>query len=323
MVEMPMSDIYRNYQTILACRRADRLTIEGVNFDLGHAELDRNVWEPASILGDHPYFDLHAPRLLFPWCSDEEQAIFENRGDGVEVQAGDTVLIDHVQSVEVRSERGKLDHPHHQERRWAYLVVLSPDGERRAVQPAWQFRGVADVMSPISRGDYKDAGRALQARLALALGLEDLDDIEDLLMAENEADWIHLVNGASDAHRAAAKALWAAEQDYAPDAGMAFGYLMGRMETERVIDLAVRRQSIADANRGRARRPRKGGNESRAVAIEIIRRSPKITRKQCAAMVANRRNLADAKSVERTISALFQKDKDGVLRAIPLEEHGY
>jgi hypothetical protein len=313
-----MSEIYRDYQLILACRRADPLTIDGVNLELAHPELDRNAWDPTSILGDPSRWDPYAPRLLFPWCSPEERAIFEHRGDGVEVRAGDTVLIDHVQSVEVRSERGKLDHPHHQERRWAHLVVVRPDGERRAVQPAWQFRGVADVMSPILRGDFKEAGRALQARLALALGLEDLDDIEDLLLAENEADWRHLMDGASVAHRAAAQALWRSETDYTPEAGMAFGYLMGRMEADQVIDLAARRQTIAQANRGRARRPRKGGNESRAVAMEVIRKNPKITRKQCAAMVASRRNLADAKSVERTISVLFREDEDGVFRAKPL-----
>lgn len=189
-----MSDtLYRGYLLGGACRVADVIEIEGVHFDLRHPDLDRNAWSPVAILGDPHDLGPHTPRLLFPWSSLLEHQFHEARGDAQTVRAGDTVVVTHVRSLPVNSDQGALDHPHHQECRWAHLAVKTSAGRLKPVHQAWEFRGTADVMTPLARGDYYHARWALYARLCAALGI---GDIEAITLADSPDDWPALAESA-------------------------------------------------------------------------------------------------------------------------------
>ena len=311
---MKDDEIWRNYLMGGACRRAEVRTIDGVEFDLRHPDLDRSEWEPVHSLNWPVYADPYAPRLLFPWANAQERFDFENRGEGVEVTVGDKLIVAEVTRMPVQAERGDLDHPHHRERRWARLAVRRRGGRRILVPQAWEFRGVSDVMTPIRQGNWKQVKEALSRRLAAALGVNDVDDI---LLSDNRETWAHLIDGADPAYIAAAQALWASEgNSFLEEAGVAFGYLMGRAEAkELILPDAERRQQIAARNREPAQRPRRGGIDTRATAAELLLRNPEMSRKRCAEVVADFRGLSDAKSVQRTIARLFRKDAAGRWRA--------
>jgi hypothetical protein len=311
---MSDNEIWRHYRMSGVCRRAEVRTIDGVDFDLRHDELDRSEWEPINSLDWPVHAAPYAPRLLFPWADPQERFNFENRGEGVEVMVGDKLVIAEVTRMPVQAERGDLDHPHHRERRWARLAVLRRAGERVLVQHSWEFRGVSDVMTPIRQSDWGQAKQALTRRLAGALGIDDVDDI---VLADSRELWAHLIEGADPGYVAAAEALWASEgNSFIEDAGVAFGYLMGRAEAkDLILPGAERRQEIATRNRATAQRPRQSGNLTRAAAAELLLRNPDMSRKRCAEVVAGQRSLSDAKSVQRTIGSLFRKDGDGKWRA--------
>jgi hypothetical protein len=169
-------------------------------------------------------------------------------------------------------------------------------------------------MTPIQQGDWKQVKEALYRRLATALGVDDVDDIT---LSDDRESWAHLVVGADTAYVAAAEALWASEgKSFLEDAGVAFGYLMGRAEAkDLILPEAERRQQIVTRNRATAQRPRQGGIVTRATAAELLLRTPELSRKRCAEVVAARRGLSDAKSVERTIAPLFRKGDVGKWQA--------
>jgi hypothetical protein len=305
-------DSWRLYLLSGACRGAKRREIEGVEFDLQHEDLDRNAWEPTTILGSLALADRHTPRLLFPWASDREREIFEQRGQGVEVHAGDKLVIASVQRMGVKADHGTLDHPQHQERRWAHLVVQRASGAKVQVGQAWEFQGVSDVMTPIARGDYKQARNALLARMSDVLGLESIDD---LLLADSPEAWPKFADTATDLNRLAADVLWDAESEYIEEAAMVFGYLIGRAEArELLLPLAKRQIEQRDQRRRVAKQPRKGGNDTRAAALAVIAVTPDIIRRKCAEKVATLRDLQDVKGVERTIAPFFEKGPGGRFR---------
>lgn len=217
-----MDDIWRSYLLVRACRGAERIDIEGVEFNLRHSDIDRSEWEPVTILGSLHHADRYTPRLLFPWASAKEKSVFEQRSEGVVVRAGDLVTVASVERMSVRAQHGNLDHPQHRERRWAHLVVERASGTRIPVRQAWEFQGSADVMTPISRRDYKQAKHALYARMRDALGLKSIDD---LLLVDTPAEWPAFADSATDLDRLTAEVLWAADSEFEEEAAMVFGYL--------------------------------------------------------------------------------------------------
>jgi len=304
--------VYRRFLLGRACRSGEKATIEGVDFDLCHPELSRNEWEPTTILGSLAHADIYTPRLLFPWSSVDEKSVFEERGEGVKVGRGDTVTVGSVQIMNVRADHGELDHPHHRERRWAKLLIKRRSGKSAQVPQFWEFRGVADVMTPLNQRDYRQARYALLARLSDALGL---DSIDDFLLAKSPADWPAFAETAKPLDRLAAEVLWAAEGEYVEEAAMAFGYLIGRAEAgSLLLPLAERQIQQRDQRRSVARQPRKSGNETRTAALAVISEHPDISRRKCAEKVATLRNLSDVKGVERTIAKFFYKDEKGRYR---------
>lgn len=312
---MAYDPLYRAYLLAHACRDNEAMEIEGVHFDLRHPDLDRNAWQPTALIGSPHHLETHTPRLLFPWSDDIERRIQDNRGDTAEVLEGDTLLIDRVQSLPVKANHGSLDHPHHQESRWAHLVVRRPSGRQRAVGQAWEFRGVADVMTPLARGNYLFARRALYARLCTAIGIED---IEDITLADSPKDWPKIATDIDPLYRKALDALWAAEGEHVEEAAAVFGYLMGRAEArEHVLPLAARHAEILDSNRRNARKSRKGGEETRRIALLVIAETPDINRRKCAEKVAALRGLVDIRSIERGIAPYFQKVERGGYRPHP------
>lgn len=312
---MAHDPIYRAYLIAGACRDNQAVEIEGVHFDLRHPELDRNAWQPTTLIGSAHHLEAHTPRLLFPWSDDVERRIQGNRGTTTDVHEGDTVLIDRVQSLPVNADHGSLDHPHHQESRWAHLVVRRPGGTQWAVGQAWEFRGVADVMTPVARGDYLFARRALHARLCAALGIEE---VEEIVLAESPKAWPVIPRDIDPLYRKALDALWAAEGEYVEEAAAVFGYLMGRAEArEHMLPLAARHAEILDSNRRNARKSRKGGEETRRVALQVIAERPDINRRKCAEKVAERRGLVDIRSIETGIARYFQKIEGGGYRPHP------
>lgn len=312
MGRMDDSNIWRIYLLVRACRSAEQIEVEGVAFNLQHPDLERSEWEPVTILGSLRSADRYTPRLLFPWATEEEKLVFERRGEGVVVRAGDTVQVASVKRMGVRAEHGRLDHPQHRERRWAILEVQRASGARTPVAQAWEFQGSADVMTPIARRDYKQAKHALHARMRDALGL---DSIDDLLLVDSPAEWPEFAETATELDRLTAEVLWAADGEYVEEAAMVFGYLIGRAEArELLLPHAKRQIEQSDQRRGAAKQPRKSGNETRAAALTIIGTNPDIIRRKCAERVATERSLLDVKGVERTISPYFAKGDDGRYR---------
>jgi hypothetical protein len=313
MEEEERSEIYRLYLLITACGRAEDTEIDGVQFALFHHDLDRSDWEPSNPLGLSPRLDPFGPRLLFPWATEQDKFDFNNRGEGLVVRPGDRLTIASVIHLPIKSDHGGLDHPHHRERRWARIAVSRPNGRQDIVQQSWEFRGVADVINPINVRDYKKARSALEVRLARMLGEGDVDD---LTLATDRSEWEHLKQAASPAADSALEALWLAEKDLNLDAAISFGYLLGRAEAaDLLLPAAERHSALAEKNRQIAKRPRKGGIETRLAAANLILENPNITRRKCAERVAHLRKLNDTKSVERTIQGLFVQDADGKYRA--------
>ncbi|HRD44857.1 MAG TPA: hypothetical protein PLF78_00060 [Caulobacter sp.] len=309
---MEDDDIWRIYLLVRACRSAEHIEVEGVWFNLEHPNLERSGWEPVTILGSLRSADPYTPRLLFPWSTEEEKSVFERRGEGVVVRAGDTVRVATVKSMGVRAEHGRLGHPQHRERRWALLEIVRASGAKISVAQAWEFQGSADVMTPIARRDYKQAKHALHARMRDALGL---DSIDDLLLVDSPAEWPEFAETATELDRLTAEVLWAADSEYVEEAAMVFGYLIGRAEArELLLPHAERQIEQSEQRRGAAKQPRKAGNETRAAALAIISSNPGIIRRKCAELVATERGLQDVKGVERTINLYFAKGDDGRYR---------
>lgn len=305
-----MSDsLYRGYLLGGACREGEVMEIDGVHFDLRHPEIDRNAWSPSTVLGSYYDLEPHSPRLLFPWSTPLEHRFHEERGDAVTVKEGETVIVTRVQSMPVQADHGALDHPHHQERRWAHLAVRSRAGRLRPVLQAWEFRGTADVMTPLASKDYHQARWALYARLCAALGIED---IEAITLADSPDDWPNLTATAHPLYRKALDALWAAEGKHIEEAAAVFGYLIGRAEaSEHLLPLASRQAALRTNNRRSAQKPRKAGDETRKAALVIIRTHPTISRRKCAERVADQRELTDIRSVEERITEYFEKGDNG------------
>ncbi|MEG1452054.1 hypothetical protein [Brevundimonas sp.] len=295
-----------------ACRAGERIDVEGVFFDLAHPDLDRTQWSPTSVLGA-VRFDRNAPRLLFPWSSEDDRLIQNARGNAQEVKAGDTVVILGVKVIPVRAAQGQLDHPHHQESRWAELGLKSAAGRITPIAQAWEFRGAADVMTPLSRGDYFHAQQALYARLQTALGFEE--DVESLMLSDDRSDWPTFSSLADPLYHQAIVALWSAESSADEEGRAVFGYLMARAEAnERLLPLAARHADVKANNRRNAQKPRRGGEETREAALEIIAQSPDISRRRCAERVAEIRGLSDLKSIYQRIDQYFEKGTNGRFR---------
>lgn len=295
-----------------ACRGGEYIEVDGVFFDLAHPDLDRTQWSPSSVLGS-ARFDRNAPRLLFPWSSEDDRLIQNARGSALEVRPGDTLIILGVKALAVRAGQGSLDHPHHQESRWAELGVRSPTGRITPVPQAWEFRGAADVMSPLSRGDYFQAQQALYARLQAALGFEE--DVESLLLSDDMSDWPAFSPMADPLYERALKALWTAECGADEEGRAVFGYLMGRAEAnERLLPLAARHADLAASNRRNAQKPRRGGEETREAALSVIAQYETISKRRCAERVAEIRELADIRSIEQRIGEYFEKLPNGRFR---------
>jgi hypothetical protein len=301
------ADTFLYYQLIQASLCGEQMEIEGVNFDLSHADLDRQDWRPVSIVGWPPRH-LHEPRLLFPWSDQSERKVFKARGKGTEVFLGDLVKITSVVRMPVRTDHGVLDHPHHRESRWANLLVRRKSGAEINVAQAWEFRGSADVITPASRRDFSQAYVALQARLAEAIGLVEIDD---LVLADTREEAMNHARSATELYQLAAEALWEAEQNLTQDSGAVFGYLIGRAEAaELLLPDAVRGHAQHDKLRAISKRPRKSGDQTRAAAIVVIDAKPGISRRKCAERVADIRELKDVRGVERTIARLFRQTSD-------------
>jgi len=295
-----------------ACRAGEPMEIDGVNFDLAHPDLDRSQWSPSSVLGS-PRFDRNAPRLLFPWSTEDDRLIQTARGSALEVKTGDTLIIVGVKVLAVRAGQGKLDHPHHQESRWAELAVRSRAGRITPVAQAWEFRGAADVMSPLSKGDYFHAQQALYARLQAALGFEE--DVESLLLSDDMSDWPAFSSSADPLYEQALKALWKAECSADDEGRAVFGYLMGRAEAnERLLPLAARHADQTANNRRNAQKPRRRGEETREAAMSVIAQNEAISKRRCAERVAEIRELTDIRSIEQRISEYFEKLPNGRFR---------
>jgi hypothetical protein len=291
------------------CRDAEVREIDGVHFDLRHPDLDRNVWSPVVLLGDPYDLGPHTPRILFPWSSSMERTAHKARGDAVTVREGETVVVTDVRSLPVSSDQGALDHPHHRECRWAHLAVKTSGGRLKPVHQAWEFRGTADVMTPLARGDYDNARWALYARLCAALGIDDIDSI---ILAGSRDDWPAFADAAHPLYLKALDALWAAEGEGVEEASAVFGYLIGRAEaSERLLPLASRQAAVQTNNQRSAKKPRKAGEETRKAALSIIHGHPTISRRKCAERVAEQRELTDIRSVEERITEFFEKGLNG------------
>lgn len=309
---MNEDETWRLHLLLRACRDGESGDIEGVRFELYHEDLNRNEWEPGPLLGWPYERDASAPRLVFPWYTPIQKLMWMRMDNAIEVHVGDVVRIASVKSVGLNADHGNLDHPHHRERRWATLVIEQSSGRAVTVGSAWQFSGVADVMGPIQQRDYKQVRSALLARLANALGLEDVDDVA---LADSPDDWPAFGDDVTQLDRMAAHAVWAAESEYVEEAAMAFGYLIGRAEARRfLLPHAEHRLELRENRRRNAAKPRRRGNETRAAAIRIIDRDPNILLDRCAKQVATERGLSDDRGVRRTIASLFAKAPDGKMR---------
>jgi hypothetical protein len=305
MLGQASDDVYRQYQLILACRSGERLTVEGVDLDLNHPDLDRDEWEPLSVLGDYPTTEIE-PSLALPWTDPTHIRHLQLGGAKIlRVRDGDRLTVSRVEPYSTtRITSGALDHPHHRERRLVFLSVIRPDGEVVEAPGCWLFAGVADVMTPIALGDYHDARRALITRFERISGLDDLIDwVDDF----SEVDWNAKFDDAHEDVRRIAEALWKAEDDLANHAAMAFGYLIGRAEGQ---------QGRRDQAKTASKNTRSTGDQTRREAISVIDATPGIVLARCAEKVAVlvKKN---TRSVTRTIKPMFAKGEDGVMRPDP------
>jgi hypothetical protein len=275
-----------------ACRRGLPEVIEGITFDLNHPDLDRSNWEPADSLGDYPGMGLE-PSIAYPWTTPEQIDRMAKSGGFVALASGDRLVIRKVVPFETKAlSIGKLDHPHHRETRLVFLDILRGD-ERLCAPGYWLFTGQADVLTPIILDELSNVRRALLKRFEQATGLEDLEDhVTDL----TEADWNAQFALESEDLQHTARMLWKAE-DWQDNAGMAFGYLIGRAEA---------RQGRKVVSQLGSNNLRSTGDDSRKAAITIIDQAPGITRRLCAERVRDV-NGKTIKSLLKTIAPLFQE----------------
>lgn len=282
-----------------ACRRGWPEVIEGVTFELNHPDLDRANWEPVDSLGDYPGMGLE-PSIAYPWTTPKQIDRMAKGSGFVALAPGDHVVIRKVVPFESKAgSSGKLDHPHHRERRLVFLDILR--GEERISAPGyWLFTGQADVLTPIAFNELSDVRRALLKRFEAATGLEDLEDnVTDV----SEADWNVQFKDCDEDLQHTARMLWKAE-DWQENAGMAFGYLIGRAEARQG------RQAVAKLG---AKNLRRTGDDTRRTAITIIEQAPEITRRLCAERVRDV-NGKTIKSLLKTIKPLFQEGDPGSAR---------
>lgn len=303
-------ELLRYYELLLACRDGEKLSIEGVEFDLNHGDLSRDEWEPLHILGDFPGAK-YQPAISFPWTTSQDLARIQARGEYVEIRGGDRIVIRNIEVFKLPpSSVGKLDHPHHQQRRLVSLSVERRGEADIAIPGVWLFTGVADVMTPIMLKDEDNVRRALISRFERMVGLEDLlDNVND----EDEKVWNARFRGLDQDAQLAALMLWRAEYETQNNAAMAFGYLMGRAEGR-----YGRREQAKSASKA----PRKTGDQARAAAIELIEASPRIVLRRCAEQVAEKLGKGP-RAVEATISVLFSEGTDGVSRPDSLKVEAF
>ena len=302
-------DLFRGISLYMASHQGEVLEVEGINFDLNHPDLDRTEWEPIRSLGDTPGAALK-PLIAFPWTTELEITQMRKRHEPLRVQAGDHIFIWSVEAFSAPpSSLGKLDHPHHQERRIVRLGLHRSDQRPVEIPGPWIFVGVADVITPITLNEFDGVRSALISRFERMTGLDDLlDNVTDVA----EQEWNARFASADHEIRLAARVLWKAEDDLSNNAAMAFGYLLGRAEGRQ-----GRQAQAKSASKG----PRKTGDPARAEAIKIIDASPRIILRRCAEQVAEALH-KNARSIEDTIVVLFAKGEDGVWRPDPAQvEH--
>lgn len=293
-------ELYRRYLLSMACRHGGVVPIQGVNFDLNHADLDRSEWEPLDVLGEYIAAGFQ-PHIAFPWTNASAREWLARHGRFVTAEPGDKVVVTSIESVQApKPALGKLDHPHHLERRIVRVSIeRASDASLVPVPGPWFFVGTADVITPIALNDPDGARRALFTRFERMSGLEDLlDNVEDYGMPA----WTDQFADSPDEVRFAAEMLWKAEVDEFPNAAaMAFGYLVGRAEAR-----DGRRAQARSASSGL----RKTGDPARRAAIAIIDASPRILLRRCAEKVAAQLDKS-VRSIEATIAVLFSEDEEG------------
>lgn len=298
----PDSDnLLRQFYLWQVCRQGEVFDIDGINFDLNHPDLDRREWEPIRILGDLPGSPLE-PLIAFPWTEDDDLVRMRKRCEPPRAESGDQIVIWSVEAYSAPpSSLGKLDHPHHQERRIIRLGLLKPGRQVVEVPGFWIFVGVADVITPIFLNDSEGVRSALVSRFEQMTGLEDLlDNVAEV----SEAEWNARFEAADYEVKLAARMLWKAEDEFPNNSAMAFGYLIGRAEG---------RQGRKAQAKSASKAPRKTGDPARAEAIKIVDASPRIILRRCAEQVAEALGKS-TRSIEDTIAVLFTKGEDGVSR---------
>ncbi len=302
--ELTSDEISRFVDLFVASKQGEIVDIEGITFNLNHADLDRTEWEPIQSLGDFPGSPLQ-PSISFPWTSNDDLDRLRSRSEPTSAKCGDKVFILSVEKYSAPpSSLGKLDHPHHQERRVIRLGIQRSDTDTIEVSGMWIFVGVSDVMTPIMLKDGEGVRSALISRFERMTGLENIiDNVSDF----SETAWNSKFTKADREIQLAAAMLWEAEDEAPNNAAMAFGYLIGRAEGKQG------RQRLA---KSASKAPRKTGDPARATAIELIDGSPRIILKRCAEQVAQRLGKS-ARSIEDTIAILFSEDSEGVLRPDP------
>src|SRR5262249_2044959 len=137
-------DIVRWFELSGACRFGEVAIVEGITFDLNHPDLDRANWQPVDVLGGPPWIGLK-PTFIYTWIKLQISKRLREEKGAVELFEGDRVVIRRVDTFNaVAKSLGKLDHPHHRERRLVYLDVLR--GDQRLQAPGyWLFAGAGDV----------------------------------------------------------------------------------------------------------------------------------------------------------------------------------
>lgn len=307
-------DFVRGYRLSEAFGAGRVVTIDGVTLDL-RCELDTDLWRPGASLGTYGHrAALHGPRILFPWTSPDWRAHLTDGGDAVEATAGSTVRIATIASVPVETAFEPFEAAESRERKFAYLVLETPDGGQRLVERPLVLVAETATALQIEGGEYQTAARGLVAKLERLSGLEDLES----MLAKPRSSWRKPDRPLAAPYAHAFLALGDAIARGEEHSWAAFGFMMARAEAEAELLPAATRGRLAQriqAKGAQARRQqsREDTERLRELAKAVIARDADISLSACARAVEDRVAAdpawpfkSDSKWITRHIRELFE-----------------
>lgn len=293
------------------------IEVEGVTIDLA-CDLDPDVWMPVFHLGTyhHPAVDL-GPEIAFPWAPPSWRDFISKACDLVEVRDGGIVTVHALRAARFRDSAD--DFVDDDLVRLAYLQVIDADGTVHPVSRPLVLLALSGISQFIRINDYNGSYYGLIKRLEDATMI---DDIEDLVEGET-IDLPDIPESVNINYKLAFLALVEASKKYDEKAYVAFGYMMGRVETEeRLLRYAVRGRAAAThqakASGGRHDKAYARSEPLRNAARRIIAENKNISLNACARAVADEmakdeewKMSLDPKGIVERIRELFERRENG------------